>query len=144
MASITINGVWIILASSLASGQPEYIFTGSMGSMGSSAMGNGSMSATPRSDVRTTTGQVRQYANGTFRLVQTVGMLIVYTYTLRTLTWDEVETLSSWADQLILIRDRLGRCWWGSYPGLTVADYPQAQLHDVGLVFTQISYSDAV
>jgi hypothetical protein len=144
LAYITLNGVSVILVSSIASGQPEYIFAGSMGSMGTSST-SGGVNAQVRSDVRTTGGSVRQYANGTFRVVATVGMMITYGTTLRALTWDDVQTLASWANQLVLIRDRLGRQWYGAFSGISVMDYPGgSQLHDVSFSFVQVSYSDAV
>ena len=140
MASVTLNAVWVALVTDLASP----IVAGSMGSLGASSM-SGGMSSTPRTDARTTAGGVRQYANGNFRAISVVGTAIAYNFTLREVTMADVETLEGWLNQVVLLRDRTGRRWYGAYSAITIIDYPGgSQLHDAAMVFNRVTYSDAV
>lgn len=140
MATVNLNAVWIGLQSDLGA----QISAGSMGSMGESST-SGSLTALARSDVVSSTGTVTQYANGVYRNVTTVGQSEAYQCTLRALTAAQVQTLEGWANQLCLVRDRVGRRIWGTFPGIATGDYMGgSQLHDVSLTFTSMSFSDQV
>lgn len=143
MASVTLNAVWIGLASDLSA----QISAGSMGSMGDSSS-SGAATALARSDTITNQGTVQQFANGVLRSIATVGTANVYQCTLRALTWAQKETLKSWftpEPQLCLLRDRVGRRIWGVFSAIAVGDYMgQSQLHDVSLTFSEVTWTDQV
>ncbi len=139
MASVALNAVWINLASDLA----QYVTYGSMGSMGASSS-SGAMASLPRSDTLGTTGAVRQYANGNLRLVTTVGVAEVYQTTLRAVSSADVATLDSWFNQIVLMRDRVGRRVWGVFSGRTVGDYPRSDAHDYTLTVSALTFVEGV
>ena len=140
MAQVTLNQVWLALASDL----DAPIAAGSMGAMGSSSTG-GASGALARSDTLTSTGAARLYANGNVRWVSTVGTPEVYTCTLRALTQAQVDLLKSWIGQTCLIRDRVGRRLWGAFGAVAVGDYMgQSQLKDASFSFSALSVTDQV
>jgi hypothetical protein len=141
MASVDLALVWIYNVADPSNA----ISAGSMGSMGTSSS-SGSSTALVRSDVTTSTGAARLYANGNVRWVSTVGTAEVYSCTLRALSAAQVTLLKSWIGQTCLLRDRLaGRQLWGSFPAVAVGDYMGGnQYHDASFTFSVLSYTDQV
>lgn len=91
-------------------------------------------------------GEVKTYAGGRTRVVTAAGRKATFPLTLQLLTDADVDLLDSWQGRLLLLRDGSGRREFGTVLAGEVTDYYDVDgtLHDVAVVFTRLSYDEAV
>lgn len=85
-------------------------------------------------------GSVQPFAGGRYRSIATEGLSGAQTFMLRDVTDAQIETLKSWAGQLVLIRDNRGRRMFGTYYEVTYADRMAEGYYDVSLALSETTY----
>lgn len=87
---------------------------------------------------------VRAYANGRSRLIRRAGQSRLTTVALPLLDRTQVLWLEAHADQLVLMRDQMGRKFYGVYSGAMFEERGYVDEADSSLTVTEVSYSEAV
>lgn len=124
MASITLDRVWLSLASDPALSVAAF--------------------TTGRSEVLAVPGEVRRMANGRLRTVTRAGSSSQLGVTFRNLTPAQTSTLRSWAGLTVLFRDVWGRKMYGAFFDGDIEDYRDRSGQDVKLTLSQVTWSEAV
>ena len=96
-----------------------------------------------RSDVRTTQGSVRMYANGRKRSVSRVGTATALGVTAVNLPPAQVALIDSWRGQVVLFRDIWGRRVFGVFYTVTVTDLLGSG-QDVAFSLSEVDVVEAV
>ena len=93
-----------------------------------------------------TAGEVRFYAGGRRLVITSANRSLTFPLTLQLLSDGDLDLLELWAGRVLLLRDGAGRRVFGTYLSLDVEDFWDAEgtLHNAGIVFTEVSYQEAV
>lgn len=67
-------------------------------------------------------GQVEIYAGGYVRSVMQEGVLGTFGFTLQLVSWADVQRLELWIGRTVLVRERFGQKWYGTYYRLPSAE----------------------
>ncbi len=99
-----------------------------------------------RSTTSETDGAIRFYAGGRARGITNANLKRTFPLTLEWLDDADLALLDSWRGRLLLLRDGAGRRVFGTFLALAVDDLWPATgiLHLVSLVFTELTYDEAV
>lgn len=92
-----------------------------------------------------TAGEFRPYG-ARIRVITSARKMATFPLTMQLLSDTEVLLLESWQGQLVLLRDGEGRRVYGSFLAGDVESFYDAAgtLNNLALVFTELTYSDAV
>lgn len=93
-----------------------------------------------------TAGEFRPYAGGRIRVITSARKMATFPLTMQLISDAEVLLLELWQGQVVLLRDDAGLRVFGSFLAGDVVSYPDeaGTLNDLALVFTALTYSDAV
>jgi hypothetical protein len=90
-------------------------------------------------------GEVRTYGSGRQRAVTAEGLTASFGFTLRLVTWTQIQTLVSWIGRTVLIRDNRGTAYFAVFMAVTPVEIPKNPTKfDAQLVVRQITTSGGV
>ncbi len=87
-------------------------------------------------------GDVRQYAGGRQRAVASKGVKGSFSFTLEDVSQAQIDTLTSWIGQTVVIRDVRGRRFFGVYFDLGISDRASREHYVVTLVLNEVTYTE--
>jgi hypothetical protein len=85
-------------------------------------------------------GEVRKFAGGRLRGISSEGQRGQFTFKLRDVTNDDIETLKSWYGRPVIVRDHRGRRYFGLYFSVDENERKAIDLWDVTLTVQEITY----
>jgi hypothetical protein len=89
-------------------------------------------------------GEVRTYAGGRQRFVGQVGEKVQFTFTLRMVTLDTVDTLRSWMGENLQVRDHRGQRFFGVFHNMDVIELRPSTMYDVTMTLRITTTEEAV
>jgi hypothetical protein len=124
MATLTLNKVWINL------------------------MPTGDAISAPSAD-RTRTyqakGEVRTYGGGRQRAITAEGLSSTFAFTLRLVTWAQIQTLVSWIGRTVQVRDHRGTQYYAIFNTVTPVEIPKNPAKfDVQISVSTVTFTEGV
>lgn len=90
-------------------------------------------------------GEVRTYGGGRQRAITAEGLTATFSFTLRLVSWAQIQTLVSWIGRTVLVRDSRGTSYTAMFTAVTPLEIPRNPTKfDVQLTVRQVTADEGV
>jgi hypothetical protein len=97
-----------------------------------------------REEVYSTVGETRTYAGGRRRSITSGGEKATFKFGLRLISRTDINTLRSWAGQLVQVRDHKGRRFFGVFYDVTVSEYVSESVFDIMTTLNVLTQDEGI
>lgn len=90
-------------------------------------------------------GEVRTYGGGRQRAITSEGLTASFGFTLRLVSWTQIQTLVTWIGRTVLVRDSRGTSYTAVFTSVTPVEIPRNPTRfDVQLAVRQVTADEGV
>lgn len=92
-----------------------------------------------------TKGEVRTYGGGRQRAILSEGTAVTFTFSLRLLSWAQVQTLIGWIGRTVQVRDNRGTRYFAVFTAVIPVEIPKNPTKwDAQLSLREVTYTEGV